>query len=201
MAQQHVQMYRKALLRRSLIRFAVEGSCYAPFCGSGDLAAIYAASSQTIKVYAADLDPKRVETCQSRYPEFITKVADCDSWPFDGVQDEFSVADFDAYAHPYDSFRSFWANANKARRVVMFFTDAAQQAVKQTGTFVHPNGQTFRIEDMNERRKVFNFYMTKVVQPWFENAIGPEWKVEKYEHYLRLGAMRMLYWGAVVTQK
>ena len=61
---QHVDIHRKLLLRRSLLTHAVEGAVYVPFCGDGDIAAgLYRGRT----VYAADLDPKRVEVCRTRF--------------------------------------------------------------------------------------------------------------------------------------
>jgi hypothetical protein len=202
MGKQHVQEFRKALLRSSLLKFAVKGNCFLPFCGDSDLAGkLYRHYPAITKVYAADLDAARVATTSQRYPEFITKVADCDQWPFGELPDVFSVADFDAYAHPYKSFKAFWANAKKADRLVLFFTDGAQQAIKQQGIFLDPDGVRHEVKDINARRKLFNFYMSRVIKPWFEKFIGPEWTVNRYQHYLRLGAMRMTYWGSVISRR
>ena len=49
---QHVDMYRKVLLRRRLLRKAVDGAVYVPFIGNGYLAVeLY----QDRRIYGADL--------------------------------------------------------------------------------------------------------------------------------------------------
>lgn len=51
---QHVDLYRKVLLRRKLLALAVEGAAYVPFIGDGDIALeLYAGKHQ---IFGADLD-------------------------------------------------------------------------------------------------------------------------------------------------
>jgi hypothetical protein len=88
--QQHVQMYRKLLLRRRLCRWATRGSAYVPFIGDGDIAAALYADS---RVYGADLDPARVEVAASRLPRSDVIVADCDEWTFPGTHVQVASAD------------------------------------------------------------------------------------------------------------
>jgi hypothetical protein len=106
------------------MRWAIDGPIYAPFCGDGDLLAGGSKPGALAHekyglpspypgrfAYAADIDPVRV--------------ADCDVWPFADVNTgPIAVADFDAWAEPWPSFRSFWQNAEKAGRVVLVWTDA-----------------------------------------------------------------------------
>ena len=61
--QQHVDLYRKLLLRRHLLRWASDGAAYVPFIGDGDIAAqLYGERT----IYGADLDPERVEVARGR---------------------------------------------------------------------------------------------------------------------------------------
>lgn len=186
-------MFRKVLLRRRLLRWAAEGAAYVPFIGDGDIASELYLDRQ---VYGADLDPDRVEAASSRLDGQIV-VADCDQWPFYGVDDRIAVADFDAYAYPYHSFRAFWENAQKAERVAMFFTDGERQTLmRMRGRgYIAPDGDTTLIRDEGRRRRIFNFYLSRHVWPWFESEIAP-WRVITYFRYLRGW---MAYWGCVVT--
>ena len=131
-----------------------------PFCGDGDLAAgldlkeaapeagggahnkaSYPGVYMDRFVYGADLDPNRVELARARVPNGKFRVADCDTWPFKDVQTgPFAVADFDAWAEPFPCFRSFWRAADKADRIVMFFTDAHRMGIMVDGTHVRPDG-------------------------------------------------------------
>ena len=69
--------------------------------------------------------------------------ADCDGWPFAGhtIATPFAVADFDAYAYPYASFRAWWeSDAPRADRLVVFFTDAQRQSVYSQWHHIRPFG-------------------------------------------------------------
>src|SRR5438093_1509984 len=113
---QHVQVFRKKLLRKRLLRMAVDGAAYVPFIGDGDLAVDLYAQRM---VYGADLDPNRVLTASERLSSRDVRVFDCDLWPFPDLEAPFAVADFDAYADPYTSFRAFWAEAERLDRLVL----------------------------------------------------------------------------------
>lgn len=102
------------------------GIAYVPYIGDGDLAVELYSS---YKVYGADLDPMRVKTASSRLSGSNIKVYDCDLWPFHGVSDEFTLADFDAYNMPYNSFKAWWNNTTKADQLTLFFTDGVRQAI------------------------------------------------------------------------
>jgi hypothetical protein len=189
-----VDIYRKLLLRRAILTHAVEGAAYVPFCGDGDIAA---AVYKGRMIYAADLNPKRVEVCRARFPDAIVAHTDCDRWPFNTVETPpFAVADFDAYCHPYASFLAFWREAPKAQRLVLLFTDGHRQGVIRSGVLVRPDGAREECTALDERRRLFNFYWTRVVEPWFRDAITG-WRVLRSQKYLR-GSM--LYWGAVIEQ-
>src|SRR4051812_23118903 len=123
--QQHVQMYRKLLLRRHLLRWSLPGAAYVPFIGDADIAVeVYADR----KIYGADLDKERVKTASGRLPNADTRVAACDSWPSQGLPDTIAVADFDAYAAPSPGSRAMWHQHNNyAARLILLFPDGHRQ--------------------------------------------------------------------------
>ncbi len=184
-------MYRKMLLRKLLLSEALPGAVYVPFIGDGDIADLL---YRDRAIYGADIDEGRCNTALTRLPGSTIICADCDGWPFPGLEAEVSVADFDSYSYPYDSFRAFWAEANKAQHLVLFFTDGQRQAVNRTSYWRNPDGSKGHAETSSERRKKFNFWW-QYVKAWFEPAINP-YRVERYSFYLR--GKEMLYWGAVV---
>ncbi len=195
---QHVDLYRKLLLRRQLLAMFPERArkgeaIYVPFIGDGDIAAeLYAG----LTIYGADLDPARVATAAKRLPGAMVRVADCNGWPFPDVEAEFAAADFDAYSNPYDSFRAFWAAARKARRLALFFTDGQRQAVIRTGRWHEPSGEAVVEADLGRRRQALNMWWARHVLPWFIEAVRP-WRLVRELHYLR---QWMLYWGAVIER-
>lgn len=192
--QQHVEGHRKVALRRRLLSHAGAGAAYVPFIGDGDLAVeLY----QGRDIFGADRDPARVDTAKSRLPTAMVIKADCDRWPFPGRDlPPIALADFDAYAYPYDSFRAFWQHAPKASRLVLFFTDAQHFAFKRSPSFRLPDGTKRRRKDLplSEQRALDNFYWTKVLKPWLAGAVAP-YRVVETAHYLRKD---MLYWGCVI---
>jgi len=190
---QHMQFFRKVALRKKLMPPRTGGVAYIPYIGDGDLAAELYSS---YKIFGADLDPTRVKTASSRLKESNIKVYDCDLWPFLGIPDAFTLGDFDAYNMPYNSFKSFWINANKADHLTLFFTDGVRQSIIRTGTFKKPDGEILRNLDLKERRKAYNFYFKRYIYPWFEEYIKP-YKVVKKSLYLR---SLMIYWGAVIKK-
>ena len=190
---QHVDLFRKLMLRRRLLRDALPGPAYVPFCGDGDIAKELYADRQ---VYAADLDADRVHNAQSAMPSAVVRCADCDDWPFADLDlPPFTVCDFDAYADPYASFRSFWQEAPKSNRIALIFTDAQKLSIFLNGTYIHPTGEKIVIPRApNTRRRIMAFYFRQTVLPWFIDAVKP-WRVSRKQMYLR---SHMLYWGAVV---
>jgi len=195
---QHVDFFRKVMLRQALLpQSDKSGALYVPFIGDGDLAVeLY----QGRKIYGADLNGDRVRTAQARLPDAIITMADCDHWIFesDRASPLFSVADFDAYSYPYDSFRAFWAEARKTNRLILFFTDGQRQAIIRAGSYREPEGKKAELPSVKERRPVYNFYWIRTVKPWFESFIKP-WAIREIKFYLRGGGM--LYWGAVIEKR
>lgn len=211
--QQHVDFHRKLALRRQLIKYAVPGAAYLPYCGDGDIArALYYRNGKVTKLFAADLDPARVASFIKQCPESLTATGDCDRWPFaDDVPDAFAIADFDAYAYPYDSFRAFWNfaelsqnHSRLADRLILFFTDGQRLTIRKgpgsRGTFHHPDGRKLKASSMNwnQTRSIFNFYLKQVCVPWLASVVTPEnWTINTTKSYLRDS---MIYWGSVITR-
>src|SRR3990172_3658740 len=123
---QHVDIHRKLLLRRNLLRHALPGAAYVPFVGDGDIALELYNERQ---IYAADIDPERVRTAEGRLAAAEIRVADCDSYPFPDIQEPIALADFDAYNNPYKALASFWPKARRTPRLVLFGTDGMRQAI------------------------------------------------------------------------
>lgn len=174
------------LLRKRLLRYAVDGAAYVPFIGDGDLSAILYADRF---VYGADLDPARVATAQARLKTADIRVFDCNGWPFAGVEATFAVADLDAYANPYPALLSFWSNANKAERVIVFGTDGRRQRCKRSKVVpTFPDGET-----QGEWRRTYNSWWRRHVLPFVASTIAP-YRIVAQSCYLRKD---MLYWGMV----
>lgn len=194
---QHVEFQRKIKLRKGLIGRAgkLTGAYYVPFIGDGDIAfELY----QGNKIHGADIDPEGVEVAKSRLPDAAIVIADCDEFPFTDLEVTYSLADFDSYSYPYDSFRSFWEEAKFGSQCVLFFTDGQKQAIIRAGSYRTPDGEKVKAKTVSERRKIYNFYFNKVIVPWFKEYIKP-WKVVAITKYLRAGSM--CYWGAVIARK
>ncbi len=190
---QHVELHRKLMLRRQLLKLHKPERIYVPFIGDGDIAAeLY----KGMEVYGADIDPERVRTASSRFPDCTIVPADCNRFPFGDKDVIFDGADFDAYSDPYEAFRSFWQSAKKADRLILFFTDGHKQGIIRSGTFITPDGEHRKLADNTEKREVFNFYFPRTILPWFARYIEP-YKIVKNAFYLR---GMMLYWGAVIDR-
>jgi hypothetical protein len=189
---QHVEMYKKILLRNALLKHQKVKNIYVPFIGDADIAS---ESYGNYNIYGGDIDPKRVATARSNVKGNI-KIGDCDHWIFPEIQDKFQAADFDSYCQPYLSFKAFWENANKDNALVLFFTDGHRQTIIRKGILVTPDGSKRSLENLNERRKLYNMYFATHILPWFTNYIKP-YKIKKKQFYLR---QHMLYWGAVIEK-
>lgn len=193
---QHVEPHRKRALRAELLKSAMPGDVFLPFCGDGDIAADLYADRDLV---AIDIDPARIATISARLPRpgsrFLTSSAD--SWPGgDADSRTYAVADFDSYSEPYPAFRDFWKHARKTDRLVLFFTDGHRQGIIRTHNLHAPDGTKRKIATTNEARALFNSYWTKTIEPWFVRFVKP-WRVARTFKYLRGG---MLYWGAVVEK-
>ncbi|MFC1981083.1 class I SAM-dependent methyltransferase [Chloroflexota bacterium] len=194
---QHVEFQRKIKLRKGLIEKAgkLTGTYYVPFIGDGDIAfELY----QGNKIYGADIDPERVEVAKSRLKDAEIITADCDKSPFKGQEAVYSLADFDSYSYPYDSFRSFWEEAKIGSQCVLFFTDGQRQAIIRTGSYHTPDGKKAKVKTVTEKRTAYNFYFNKTVLPWFKEYIKP-WKIVYITKYLRSASM--CYWGVIIAQE
>jgi hypothetical protein len=193
---QHQDLYRKVLLRRRLLSASDPGPAYVPFCGEGDLAVeLY----PDRPIYAADLDAGRVATFQERRPDADVRVADCDGWPFAGVDVPFAVADLDAYSNPYKALAAFWSNARTTGRVVIFGTDGMRLATRQSRSRIYaslPEGDIVEAASFGAKRDQWNKWWTTFVRPWIVELIAPASIVDE-SFYQRL---HMLYWGIVVDR-
>lgn len=145
---------------------------------------------------------------EHRLPTADIRTADCDPWVFEGLKEPIAVADFDAYAYPYTSFRSFWKHAPKEDRLTVFFTDGQGLNVSFKGRWRSPDGVERRAfgmipgkaaGDINERRATWAFWWSKTIWPWFNELIGPQWRVLDRFRYVR--GTTMLYWGAVIERR
>lgn len=198
--QQHVQIYRKIGLRRSLLVRAEQGAAFIPFCGDGDLALELYTDRP---MYGCDMDPARVATVRERIPQGHWSEADADNADqlaeiFGSTSTAFAVADFDSYAYPYASFRAFWAHAPLADRVVVFFTDAQRNSMFLNGTYRSAaTGATITIPQdaaVGTKRRRMQRYLLEELEPWLRKTVAPA-TVTKVEFYNR---GQMLYWGAVI---
>lgn len=205
-AKQHADFHRKLLLRKRLDRWTdPRAAAYVPFIGDADLAAELYADRQ---VFGADIDPNRTATASYRLPTAEVRVADCDSWPFPGLDTPIGLADFDAYAYPYTSYRSFWGQAVKHDRLVMLFTDGQGMNIQIKGRWRHPAGHIVEAPgfvmgkeagEANVRRAVWAFWFSKHVWPWFvEQLDHKEWEIMDRFRYTR-GIM--LYWGVALQRR
>jgi hypothetical protein len=193
-AAQHVDRFRKDLLRAALVPHALPGPVYAPFCGEGDLAV---SCYPGRRIYGADLDDARVATAQARLPGSVFRVADCDGWPFPDATAPFAIADFDAYANPYPSLAAFWAEAPKLDRLVLFGTDGLRQGLSRRNmTAVLPSG-AMTPATIAEARRQFNTWWAGVVLPYLRTALAP-WRITTSRFYIR--GRGQLYWGVEVTR-
>jgi hypothetical protein len=193
-------------MRRRLLRWAVDGAAYVPFIGDGDIAVELYADRH---VLGGDIDGERVAVASSRLPTADIRTADCDPFVFPGLKKpRIAVADFDAYAYPYTSFRSFWKHAPKTNRLVLFFTDGQGLNVSFKGRWRGPDGVECRAPgmipgkaagDLNVRRATWAFWWQQTVWPWFTNLVEPEWKILDRFRYVR--GTTMLYWGAVIETR
>lgn len=186
-------MYRKVLLRKRLLTWALDGPAYVPFIGDGDIAA---ALYTDRTVYGADLDFDRVAIAESRIPNGQIIVADCETWPFPSLEDPVAVADFDAYVEPYLPFRRFWEEAPKLDKLMVTFTDGRRQGLMRTGSWTKPDGTKTKLKGL-EKTRVFSAYLSRHIWPWFDAYIAP-WQVRHRFRYLR---SMMVYWGAVIERR
>ena len=192
---QHVDLFRKISLRKNLIGKVgdLTGAFYIPFIGDGDIAVkLY----RDHKIYGADLDADCVKTAKKRLPGAEILQANCDTFPFVGIDIEYSLADFDAYAYPYKSFREFWQSARLTSPCVLFFTDGEKQAIMRAGHWTMPDGKKNFIKGTDARRVIFNKYWTGTILPWFTQYIKP-WRIVETFKYSRKW---QFYWGAIIEK-
>lgn len=187
---QHVQLFRKLRMRRRLVEEAIDGAAYVPYIGEGDIAAELYSERQ---VYGVDLQEKFLGVAKRRLNgRFVN--GDCRDWHFSPEDGPFAIADFDSYGNPYESFASFWENASKARRVVMFFCDGRRMRIQRSKTeALLPAGERKDVPTKVWRRQV-SMWHRRYVLPWVEEVIAPYEIVQKVAFYRYL----TLHWGCVV---
>ena len=190
---QHQEYFRKYLLRKRLLYWSLPGAAYVPFIGDGDLAVeLY----PDRRVLGADIDQARVNVAAGRINGTSRIIrADCNEWPFPGARDHFAVGDFDPYADPYPSFRSWWENATRKKSLVVTFTDGVMVGTTYSGLWVKPDGSKTFVPT-EDRARAFQHYLSKTVWPWFRRYIRP-YRME-YEMCYRRGLV--VYWGAVLRR-
>lgn len=192
---QHTLYERMLLMRRRMMRWALRDrglGAYVPFIGDGDIVADMR-WDRIWTVYGADLDAKRVATAQERLQGAVVRAADCDTWPFAGEQIEpIALADFDAWIEPYASFRAFWAEAPKADRLVLFFTDGRRKGAARSGSWTKPDGSKVALEG-REKARVANTYLTKHVWPWFDDLVGLDAEWHLLERFRYMGAGMVMH--------
>jgi hypothetical protein len=190
---QHVEYFRKMLLRRRLLHWSLPGTVYVPFIGDGDLAVeLY----PDRKVLGADIDQERVDVAASRINGQSRIIqADCNDWPFPGARDHFAVGDFDPYADPYPSFTSWWENTRRKKRLVVTFTDGVHVGVTYSGNWTKPDGTKLWLP-VEERAGAYQHYLSKHVWPWFEGYIKPY----QMAHQMCYRRGLVVYWGAVLRR-
>jgi hypothetical protein len=192
--QQHVGLHRKVLMRKHMLRFVGEGAAYVPFIGDGDIAKKLYSDRY---VLGADIDPERIEECRKKGLVGELKVADCDHWPFPTYTLPVAIADFDAYIEPYVSFRAFWAQATKADRLVVSFTDGRKQGMMRSSWWMTPDGEHLNLGKV-DKHPVYNKYLTEHIWPWFDGHIGEGWRVV---HRFRYQRDMMIYWSAAICRR
>lgn len=200
---QNVSIDRKTRLRRrvitSLARYDAPPvtAAYLPFCGDGDMALSGVYGDRLL--LASDLDAARVETFTGRFPDADARVADCDrSYPWGGDTPPLSIIDADAYSYPYAAFRVAWEQGNLADHLALFFTDAQKQSViRNTHWRRFGADRTEKVDDLKERRRIFNLYLRRYVRPEFEEYLKP-WRVSDVKFYNR---GQMVYWGCLAHRQ
>ncbi len=202
--QQHVEAHRKIGIRRRLLDKlgTTDGLAYIPYCGDGDLTHDLDRYDNR-RCLLIDNDPDRTTTAQQRFDtdtvHAITADANHYQPPPQAWGDTpFAVADFDAYAYPYQAFREWFANAPLAPRLAVFFTDGQRQAIRRGFAWIEPDG-THRKCTADQVTIWRTAYTTwpKLVQRWLtDHAQTRGYTITDTTSYLRSGVL--VYWGAIL---
>lgn len=174
---------------------ASPGPIFVPYCGDADIAnELYAGRP----IVGCDTDAARVDTANRRgLPN--ARFVEGDAETFDDFGDlRYVAADFDAYAYPYETFRNFMDKAQRAARLVLFFTDGELQVIRRRvpAGFRAPDGEHHAQLPMNENRAVLNNYWQGWALGYVTRALGAYgYHVVESDHYVRNG--NVLYWGCV----
>ena len=184
---QHVDLYKKLLLRKQLLRHAVDGACFVPYCGDGDIASkVYSGR----KCVGVDIDEKKIAHAKQTMPDNEWYVGDVEKWDKRWGTHRYCIADFDAYNDPYKAFKIFWQNATTTQQVVLLFTDGLRQSIIRSRIF-----RGHKIASLNEQRKMYNMYFPIALRIVTDIMHGTD--ILKKTFYLRY---HMLYWGIVIKR-
>jgi hypothetical protein len=165
----------------------LRGAAYIPFIGEGDLA-LEVPYAGRWPIFGADIDDARVATAIERLAGYDATlvVADCDGWPFAGRWPldaagglaRFCIADFDAYAYPYNSWRAFVQRDQLADTVAVFFTDGQRGTIQRNGVWRDPDG-THREAYLNGKKLKPDTRITRPVHArWWKATLRPWWEAE-----------------------
>ena len=192
---QHVEIYRKIMLRRRLMKAVPPGAAFVPFIGDGDIAAeLY----HDRVIWGADLDAERVAKANNRLPGNNIIVGDCDGWPFPPEQTPptFAIADFDAYCNPYKGIDAFLQHATLTHPACIIGTDGMKQDISRNkleyGDLIKPSKPSEK-----EWRRQYNMWFPKYVLPWLTARLD-KYVIRRKMFYQR---GKMIYWGLLIEHK
>lgn len=203
------------LLRRSFGYEAGAGGVYLSCCGDGSAAAAYPGRS----IFGADPESRAIAEAKRRYPEGEWRAGNCDEWPWripleaelvlgrtprprtiarTALQiPPFAIGEFDHPHYPYDSFRSWWAEAPRMERLVLLFADRQPGRVPK-GEWREPDGTIRSSSSQAVQRTTSASWLTAVCRPWMEGFAKREgWRICRLSGFPSGGA---LHWGAVLQK-
>jgi hypothetical protein len=192
---QHQKFHRKIKLRELMLRdWSNWSNSYVPFCGEGDIAnELY---SEYSKVFGVDIDDEKLSTAKSRMPDSVFVNHDANKFPMNWTE-TFSLGDFDAYSNPYQSFVSFWKNANKSFPILCFFTDSKVQCMMWHSFVDMPDWGRYHLKDKKEKKLYMKKWKLKCIQ-WVKDYIGNKYKLVETKQYQRHFT---IYWGCVIDEQ
>lgn len=191
---QHVKEHRKVKLRKLILsNWNNWGVSYVPYCGDGDIS--YKLYHKKSHIIGTDLDKSRIETCKSRMPDCEWMVFDANQFP--DINEPISLADFDAYANPYNSFLSFLHNASIDTPCSVFFTDGKRQSISRNGILKMPDFEEYNLHDDVKKRKKYHRKWIKICVDWVRDKISDfGYKISNVKRYKR--GMWQIYWGGII---
>lgn len=192
---QQQKFHRKIKLRELLLsNWSNWSNSYVPFCGEGNIAdQLYSDDS---KVFGVDIDNEKLRAAENRMPESVFINHNANQFP-DCWDEEYTLADFDAYSNPYKSFVSFWQSANKSFPLVCFFTDSKVQCIMWHSFVDMPNWGRRKLKGKKEKKLYMKKWKLKCIQ-WVNDYIGNEYDLIHTKQYQR---HMTIYWGAIIDGK